>query len=809
MGIVRALLLVVVLLLACRPQLVMEHEEPLRSVVAVWVDTSASMTLEDPYTMDEEMRSYSQKVSDKIKFVATVPSTEAGANAERRARINRYELATATLSDAKWLRDLTDTQDVMFFTGSSRAELLGVASRAGDVDARVAEIRGKKPTGEITDVPSVMRDILERVQGQRLSAMVLLTDGQTTERGSRPDRSAAMAAQADTRVFALSFGQKEEPFNLKILPPQLPKSTFSRDPVSARVHVTASGITQPVKARVSIFRKSPDGSIDASAPLATKEVALDPTKQAVDLDIPVRLKKTNSDRAETFDLVARVEPEGAGVPEERTLRDNERGGTVTVLDTQINVLYVEGYPRWEYRYLKSELIREPTVNLSTLLATADEAFTQDADPPAFDKTTSEEIFPGALAHFPDNAKDLAKYDVLLIGDVEPMYFSPTQQKLIVEWVKTGGGGVGFISGPSYNPETYRESALEVLLPVTPDEIDPRARILQSTDTLAYKVLPSTAGGGTNLYRFFDEPDENLVEMIKMPDMFWFKRVRGLKPGAIVLAMRYRTDADPLRQIMTQLASISVVKELLSKSDPKDLVPMLVMRQYGAGPVIFSAYCDTWRWRRYSGEPLFQSYWLQMCRLLCANKALGRSKRLELIAESATVEIGGEIKVTLNVKDPTLTAQVPAEVPVMLVDKEGRTVDTLTLIRSSANTERDGALERLEGSSTARQLGEFRLIVKPGALPVDAAALELHVEQPQREQEALTADVQTLETIASRTRGAVLRPYDSGNLMKQIPDRSMPILHSQSEELWNKPFALVLVLLLATTEWLIRKRAGLI
>src|SRR5689334_5985456 len=50
MGLLRGVLLAVVLLLACRPQLVMEREDRLRSVVAVWVDSSASMSLEDAYT---------------------------------------------------------------------------------------------------------------------------------------------------------------------------------------------------------------------------------------------------------------------------------------------------------------------------------------------------------------------------------------------------------------------------------------------------------------------------------------------------------------------------------------------------------------------------------------------------------------------------------------------------------------------------------------------------------------------------------------------------------------------------------------
>src|SRR4051812_46641171 len=138
MGIVRGVLLAVVLMLACRPQLIMEHEDRVRSVVAVWVDSSASMTLEDPYTGDKtdpKMREYLRKVSDQLK---NSPSS-APASADR-SRLNRFELATSTLADSNWLKQITATQDVIFFTGSGRAEPVGMASNPQEIDTRIAQI---------------------------------------------------------------------------------------------------------------------------------------------------------------------------------------------------------------------------------------------------------------------------------------------------------------------------------------------------------------------------------------------------------------------------------------------------------------------------------------------------------------------------------------------------------------------------------------------------------------------------------------------------------------------------------------------
>jgi hypothetical protein len=783
MGIFRAILLIVVFLLVCRPQLVMEHEDRVRSVVAVWVDTSASMSLQDTYggaKSDPRMRDYMRQVSEKLNAAGATPP----------GRVSRFQLATATLQDAQWLRQLTESQDVLFFTGYRSAEPLGIATNPQEVDARLAQIKSQKADGSTTDVPAIVRDILTRSQGQRLSAIILLTDGQTTEPGSRLDQSGYLAQAANAQVFAIPMGQTDDPFDLKISMMRLPESTFSRDPVSARLHIAATGLSQETPVKVTVYRKKPDGTVETATPLAVKDdIRLDPSKMELDLDLPIKLKKTEAGKSERFDLVARLEAAGAGL-EERTMDNNEKARTVMVLDAQINVLYVEGYPRWEYRYLKNELIREPTVNVSTLLLSGDDGWVQDADPAVNDKVTGEEIFPGALNRFPDNAQDLGKYDVLLIGDVEPTYFSPTQQKLIVDWVKTKGGGIGWVAGNLYNPESYRESALEVLLPVIADEMDPRARILPPSDNTGYGLGLTAAGKETNIFRFFDDPEDSWKQVSNLPDMYWYKPVQGLKPGAIVLAN------NPKRSVNGTPA------------------PLLVQRQFGAGPVLFSAYTDTWRWRRYTGEPLFQSYWLQLCRLLYTSKALGASKRLELQLQSNQVEIGNQVKAKLTIRDTTIAGQVPAEVQAMIVDKQGRTVQSITLARPVVAQD-PSALEFLEGSVAAQKLGEFTVQIQPGAAPVEVTPVELSVEQPQREFQIVTSDRGSLESLAKTAASETIPPpyvypaYQSEEIKSKIRDRSMLLLRTQSEELWNKPIALILVILLATSEWLIRKSAGLI
>ena len=105
-----------------------------------------------------------------------------------------------------------------------------------------------------------------------------------------------------------------------------------------------------------------------------------------------------------------------------------------------------------------------------------------------------EIFPGPITRFPGNGRgNKSKYDVLLIGDVDPMYFSPTQQKLILDFVRKSGGGIGWIAGPAYTPEAYKGTALEPLLPIMPDELDPA--VAGDGPVGQRAIQPGADGGG--------------------------------------------------------------------------------------------------------------------------------------------------------------------------------------------------------------------------------------------------------------------------------------------------------------------------
>src|SRR5207237_10164805 len=136
-----------------------------------------------------------------------------------------------------------------------------------------------------------------------------------------------------------------------------------------------------------------------------------------------------ADEIGQLDLVVEAVKQAGEVDDE----DNVRTAQLAVLDAKIAVLYVDGYPRWEYRYLKNEMIRDQTVDISCLLTSADPTFAQEGDRP--------------IRRFPESIEEMMDYDVVLFGDVDPRQFSDAQLQLVADFVNRRGGGVGMGAGP--------------------------------------------------------------------------------------------------------------------------------------------------------------------------------------------------------------------------------------------------------------------------------------------------------------------------------------------------------------------------
>ncbi len=318
--------------------------------------------------------------------------------------------------------------------------------------------------------------------------------------------------------------------------------------------------------------------------------------------------------------------------DETDKKNNRQSRKVSVRDDKIRVLLAQGYPNYEFRFLKTLLERDRSVQLSTYL--------QDADPEYAEQDKT------ALRSFPVNREELMAYDVLIIGDVDPRLLPQSVWQNVRAFVSEKGGGAAFIAGPKFMPQLYRDNSdVSALLPVKPDSVAGADRA--SDMSRGFTVRPTPLGLQSPAFQLGDSPSETEQIWSKLMPLYWFYPVGELKSGAQVLA------------------------DSLGK-------PVICFQYFGAGRVLFHAIDSTWRWRTGGGEPFFARYWVQTIRFLAHGK-LGKGRGVELTADRREYRRGEVAQLRARFLDTQLAPS--GEEVVVLVNMAGQARKRVTLRRN--------------------------------------------------------------------------------------------------------------------------------
>jgi hypothetical protein len=121
-------------------------------------------------------------------------------------------------------------------------------------------------------------------------------------------------------------------------------------------------------------------------------------------------------------------------------RETGRMAFLEVKEAPLRVLFVERPPRFEYRFLKKALLRDPSLRVHCLLTSADPGWPQE----------HTEGFDDPPSKFPE---DLSRYQVVVMGDEPP-------PEHLARFVREEGGGLVVIAG-----KVRWAGALDALLPV--------------------------------------------------------------------------------------------------------------------------------------------------------------------------------------------------------------------------------------------------------------------------------------------------------------------------------------------------------
>jgi uncharacterized membrane protein len=668
----------------------------------------------------------------------------------------RYDTAQA-VTDALQ-KKLTLTHRVKIFTFSDTSKLLReLPRRRHERDASLGrgEIFGgaADPTGEYTNVGDGLQDVLRELSGDRLSGLVLLSDGRQT--GGAPLRDAgAQAAGAKVPVHALALGTEFPLRDLRIDEVIVDPETSLGDVLRFRLKIT-NQIRAPLDAALQLFEEGQK--------VNEKNLKLNRGESMVEI---ATIPETEGTRA--FKLVLPV------FEDEVDTENNQATVHVKIVKRTLRVLLVSGNPSREFLYLVPGLLRDPVVDLSCFLQSADIDYVQQGNT--------------SIERLPRSVEEWKKYDVVMLFDVDPNKIT-TQQVAEMETMVRTGGGLMVIAGRNHGlAKLIQVHAVKVreLLPV---EIDKNALpdYFQTFET-AFAAERTPVGRGHAVLRLDRDDRTNEAVWGTFPKFHWAHPVMGVKPKSIVLLQRSGAGAE------------------------RD-GPLMAIHRYYEGAVFYSGLDSLWRWRHPSESYDYDRFWTNVIRYLGETRLKGTQQQVALGTDRNSYAPGEEVKIRLRLLDPALMAQLAGQGLVVAVTSPQGERQMVPL-----KADRGGEMLYL-GSYRARRAGSMVVEARqaaPGgsseAKPLFDVKCAFQVRMQSLENKDTSGDLEAMRNLAVQTGGRYFDYRNMGGLdelIAAIPSDPQVLSQEMLLEVWDGKVFLLLFLVLIGAEWSLRKLWGLL
>lgn len=445
--------------------------------------------------------------------------------------------------------------------------------------------------------------------------------------------------------------------------------------------------------------------------------------------------------------------------EENDKANNLQSATLAVRKEQLRVLIVESVPRWEYRFLRNALERDPGVEVDCLLL--------HPDLPGVGKGRRY------LEAFPGKAK-LSSYDVIFLGDVGrgPSQLNTEDCKNLGRLVRDQAAGIVFLPGLKGHQHTLLETDLADLYPVLPDP----GRKAGIGSAIPGRIVLTEDGRKSLLTKLEDEDTANDRVWRTLPGFQWHAAVLRAKAGTATLARHSNARG------------------------PDGRTPLLVTKTYGTGKVLYMGTDSAWRWREGVEDRYHYRFWGQVARWMAYQRKMSEGKALRLFHSPDRPEAGDVVTLNANVSDPNGEPRQDAVVTVRIVNQSGRT-ETVRL--RPAGKESWGLFT---GSFTPTVSGEHKLQMTTDQNP-EPLYLTIDVQGGIIEKTGQPARVEVLEEIAQVTGGMLARPAQLDSLVQAIRSLPEPTPLERRLQIWAHPLWATLLILLLGIFWTGRKIAG--
>lgn len=596
----------------------------------------------------------------------------------------------------------------------------GNASRLGETLAQVASESATLPVG----------------------AIVMLSDGADNTGGVDLDTVNLLKRQR-IPVHTVGVGREKFSKDVEITGVQISPRVLADSRVSAQVTLRQRGYGDQ-KARLIV--KS------GTSTLATQEITL-----KGDGALQAETVVFNAGTTGLKNIAVSV----AALTGEENPNNNTVARLVNVEGRKPRILYIEGEPKWEFKFVRRAVEEDRTLQLATILRTTqNKIYRQGINTPA-------ELETG----FPAKVDELFAYQGIIIGGVEAAYFTAAQMELIKQFVDRRGGGVLFMAGRAGLADGgWGKSAAADFLPlVLPDKKGTFHR------DPAYVEL-THAGRESLICRLEENGDKNAERWKKLPYLADYQESGTPKPGALVLV-----DAAPTS---------------------RGKYPLLVTQNYGRGRVGVIATQGTWRWQM--TQPLadksHEMFWQQLLRWLVQDTPG------HVLASTPKSVLADEQKILLRaeVRDRNYLPMTDAKVVANIIGPQGL-----------AEQVELGPDPLTPGTFTAEWRAEkpgayvAEILAKRGEEDAGRDVLNFRREDGVAENFGAEQNRELLEKLAAETGGKYYKVNALSKLPEEISYSEAGITVRETKDLWDMPAVFLAILLMRGAEWLLRRRWGVV
>ena len=611
------------------------------------------------------------------------------------------------------------------------------------------EIAGTAPA---TRIGNTLDRVMAESSSLPLGAIVLLTDGADNAGGIDLDTVAAIRRQR-IPIHTVGLGREHPERDVEVVDALLAARALPQSRLTATVTLQSYGLSGN-KARLSVR--------DAGKVLASQDVAL-----KGDGALQTEAITFNVGQAGPKTLEIGVD---AVSGEENTL-NNKISRVVNVQARKPRILYFDGEPQWEYKFVRRAMDDNPEIVVFSMERTTQNKIYRQPCPaggcPDGFKHDEKELEDG----FPSKAEDLFAFQGLMLADVEAGYFTPAQQQLIHDFVDRRGGGLLFLGGrASLSDGGYANSSLADLVPT---------KLPANKGTFHRdfsKVELASAGRENILTRLDDNPERNVQRWKEIPMVADYQEVGEPKPGATTL--------------------LSVTPQ------SRSAMPLLVTEPYGRGRTAVFATSGSWRWKMWMAheDKTHATFWQQMFRYLVTD---------------------APSQVTATTPKTVLADDTRVPIRVEVRDKEYKPLSTARV--QARFLAPDGSSATLELSPRPLEEGVYTgewTAEKPGSYVVEMLAGEEQQEVGRdvlafRREDGVAENFHTgqnrelLQKLSDQTGGKYYTSADASKLPNEISYSEAGITSRETRDLWDMPVIFLLALGIRASEWTLRRKWGVV